>query len=237
MRLRMMRHAAWALILCGHALAAELAPDVRALIEEFQSYRRVAAGYLRSQNAELGAVEVERLRDRLAADRGRLSAASQRDEALTAALAATEALIAGGLKAADRGDTERARTLLEEAAAPLNGWRKARGIRLFSDCVAEISAAYERLDRYRIARPDLANDAIAGDVSAAATRTIAALDACEREAPQLLREGPEFRRLFDGMGGSLRQVPEVVRKRDNAHLHRLLIEQRSFERLIAFRFG
>jgi hypothetical protein len=39
------------------------------------------------------------------------------------------------------------------------------------------------------------------------------------------------------MLASLRQMPEAVRTRDGAQLHRLLIEQRSFERLLSFRFG
>jgi hypothetical protein len=39
------------------------------------------------------------------------------------------------------------------------------------------------------------------------------------------------------MIGSLQQVSQAVRQRDSAYLHRLLIEQRSFERLLAFRYG
>ena len=36
---------------------------------------------------------------------------------------------------------------------------------------------------------------------------------------------------------SLRQIPEALRQSDPAYFHRLIIEQRSFERLLAFRFG
>jgi len=39
------------------------------------------------------------------------------------------------------------------------------------------------------------------------------------------------------MLASLRQIPAAVKARDRAYLHRLLIEQRSFERLLSFRFG
>lgn len=39
------------------------------------------------------------------------------------------------------------------------------------------------------------------------------------------------------MIGSLQQVSQAVRQRHSAYLHRLLIEQRSFERLLAFRYG
>ena len=48
---------------------------------------------------------------------------------------------------------------------------------------------------------------------------------------------PEFRRLIEGMTASMRQMPQAVAGRDGAYLHRLLIEQRSFERLLTFRYG
>ena len=237
MRARMMLLAALPVLLVTGAFADELSPDLRALIEGFQGHRRVAIGYLRTQNGDLGAVEIERLRERFAADRRKLSASTASDQGLAAALIQTEAMLADGLKAADRGEVEHSRRLLEEAAAPLDSWRKAKGIRLFSDCIGELSAAYERLDRYRLKPPDLKEGAAAEDVIRASQGTIVALDRCEREAPGEMRREPEFRRLFDGMRASLQQVPDAVRARDNAVLHRLLIEQRSFERLLSFRFG
>ena len=66
---------------------------------------------------------------------------------------------------------------------------------------------------------------------------MAVLDRCEREASAAMREEPEFRRLFDGMRGSLGQMPGAVTARDGALLYRLLGEQRSFEQLLSFRFG
>lgn len=237
MRVRMAIAAVLTTLLCADALARELPPDLRSLIEGFQAHRRVAIGYLRTQNGDLGAAEIERLQRRWSADRRKLSPHSTVDGALAMALARTETLVADSLKAADGGDVERARALLEGAAGPLDAWRKANDIRLFSDCVADIAAAYERLDGYRLKRPDLADGSIGKKIVTASDETIAALDRCDREAPDALRREPEFRRLFDGMLASLRQMPEAVRARDGAQLHRLLIEQRSFERLLSFRFG
>jgi len=224
-------------LLCAGALARELPPDLRALIEGFQAHRRVAAGYLRTHNGDLGAVEIERLRERWSADRRKLTPASAADAPLAAALARTEGLVADSLKAVDGGDVERARALLEDAAKPLDAWRKSNGFRLFSDCIAEMTAAYERLDGYRRSRPDLADRPTAERIVSYAEGAVAALDRCNREAPADVRREPEFRRLLDGMLGSVRQIPEAVGTRDAARLHRLLIEQRSFERLLAFRFG
>jgi hypothetical protein len=229
--------AAMQVLLCVGAMARDLPSDLRPLIDGFQAHRRVAIGYLRTQNNELGTIEIERLRERWTSDRRRLSPNRTKDAALSTALQQTERLVAASLKSADQGDIERARRLLEEAVAPLNAWRKANGIRLFSDCIAEISSAYEPLDGYRQQTPDLADRSVAGKIQAATNNTIAALNRCDREATEKLNREPEFRRLFDGMLTSLRRMPEAIATRDGALLHRLLIEQRSFERLLNFRFG
>jgi hypothetical protein len=237
MRLTLAMLVALTALLCVGAVARELSADLRPLIEGFQAHRRVALGYLRTQNGDLGAAEIERLQQRWSADRGKLSPQNASDGALSTVLARTEAMVGESLKAIDGGDVERARALLKSAAGPLDAWRKSNDIRLFSDCIAEIAAAYERLDAYRVNRPDLANGSIGAKIMTASNDTITALDRCDREAPEALRRGPEFRRLFDGMRASLRQMPESVRARDRARLYRLLIEQRSFERLLSFRFG
>jgi hypothetical protein len=214
--------------------ARDLAPELGVLLENFQAHRRVAIGYLRTQNPELGATEIERLRDRWAADRLKLAVA---DPALEAALARTEELVAEAMKAVDSGDVERSGRLLQAAAAPLNDWRKANGIRLFSDCIAEITAAYRPLDLYRQENPDLTNRSLAGRILALTDSLNVTLRRCDREAPEAVRGEQEFRRLLDGMRNSLRQMPDAVGARDGAWLHRLLIEQRAFERLLLFRFG
>ena len=89
MRVTMVLLAGLQVLLCCAAVARDLPSDLRALIEGFQAHRRVAIGYLRTQNVDLGAVEIERLRDRWAADRGKLSATTLADRALSAALART----------------------------------------------------------------------------------------------------------------------------------------------------
>jgi hypothetical protein len=224
-------------LLCLAAPARDLEPDLNALFEGFYAHRRVASAYLRTHNIELGAAEIERLRKRWAGERRGLSPATAADASLATALVQTETLLAESLKAADAGDAERARVLLEEAALPLDEWRRANGIRLFSDCIAEVTAAYRRLDVYRQRPPDLNDRATAERVATLANDTVTALSQCEREAGEAVRRQAEFRRLIDGMLASLRQVPQALAARDGAHLYRLLIEQRSLERLLSFRFG
>lgn len=220
----------------GSALASEVSPQLRTLIEDFQAHRRVAVGYLRTNNVDLAAFEVERLRDRWAADVKKIPQELRRED-LNAAVAQIETAVQRALQAADKGDLEQARVALEGADELLTAWRKANGLRLFSDCIVEANSVYERFDSHRLRPPDLTSPVTASAVIAAASAALAAIARCDGEAPAAIRSEPEFRRLVDGMTASLRQVPDAVSRRDGPHLHRLLIEQRSFARLLLFRFG
>ena len=125
----------------------------------------------------------------------------------------------------------------DAAGVPLRTWRAANGIRFFSDCIAQVSASYEALDRYRTSPPDLVDVAVREAIVTGSARVAEALVQCDREAPAGVRTDPEFRRLADGMTASLRQMPQALELGDGSYLHRLLIEQRSFERLLVFRYG
>ena len=56
-------------------------------------------------------------------------------------------------------------------------------------------------------------------------------------APRSIRRHAEFRRLIDGALASLAQIPKAIEARDADLLHRLIIELRSFDNLLAFRYG
>ena len=67
----------------------------------------------------------------------------------------------------------------DRAALALREWRLVNGIRLFSDCIVEIGAAYADLDRHRIQVPDIDNVSIVADISAAAITVERALRKCD----------------------------------------------------------
>jgi hypothetical protein len=108
---------------------------------------------------------------------------------------------------------------------------------LFSDCIARAGSAYEALDIDRRTRPDLSDASVRRRIVEAAAATERALAQCDAEAPPVVRAEPEFRRLMDGFAASLKLVPDAAEKQDGDYLYRLLIEQRAFDRLLAFRFG
>ena len=118
--------------------------DLRGLIEGFQAHRRVALSAIRGRRtATLAAVEIERLRDGLlpiAADR----ACGLTDLPFVSRWRGPSRWSMSRSRLPIGGDLERARALLDQLRQPLADWRQAKGIRLFSDCIAEISAAYGR---------------------------------------------------------------------------------------------
>jgi hypothetical protein len=63
------------------------------------------------------------------------------------------------------------------------------------------------------------------------------LDRCNSIASDAVRAAPEFRRLVDGAKASLMLIPKAIDARDTDLLHRVLIELRSFDNLLAFRYG
>ena len=227
---------AFALVLIGAAtaLATELTPAQRTLFDGFAAHRRVALAYLRTGNADLAAVEIERLIERW---KNSLPGLGPTERSFQRSLADTEAAVENSLAALEKGNLDQARALLDRAAAPLKEWRDGVGIRLFSDCIAELSQAYARLDVHRVSAPDLGNPSVRDAVLTAGRGAEAAARRCDGEAASQVRAHPDFRRLIDGMLNSLRQVPDALRQSDGGALYRLLIEQRSFEQLLAFRFG
>lgn len=206
---------------------------VRAMAERLGADRRVALEYIRTGNMDLALVELERLRARWRAERPRSGRAV--DPNLEQALARVGEGIEASLAAAEKGATEEARAALEQSTAALDGWRTAHRVRLFSDCIVEVSAAFATLGA-PAEQPRL-DDTAAGRIERGAAATLEALSRCDVEAPDDVKRHPEFRRLVDGLTASLKLLPATVARRDRESVHRLIIEQRSFERLLAFRFG
>ncbi len=75
------------------------------------------------------------------------------------------------------------------------------------------------------------------DVAASANAYGKILERCDAMADSPTRQNPEFRRLIDGAKASLGLIPETIAAHDGGRLHRILIELRSYDNLLAFRFG
>ena len=128
------------------------------------------------------------------------------------------------------GNADIARESLDKIRKSLSELRRENNVTVLADCVLDANTAMDALfahDR----EPDWES------VAAGAESYAGTLKRCDGMAPSGIRNHAEFRRLIDGALASLAQIPKSAETRDRDLLHRLLIELRSFDNLLAFRYG
>ena len=222
------------------AKAGDLA-DFNAAVENASAHNRVAIGYLRTGNADLASLELDRLRESW----GRLAErfAGKRPDAfdgnplygniwtgISARLVAADLML-------KTGRPEAASQSLTAIRADLYELRKASGIVVLADCVRDANGVMDALMVYNDRALDFAKPETRFGIANKASIYGHVLERCDGIAADAVRQSPEFRRLVDGAKASLALIPQAIEKRDGNLLHRLLIELRSFDNLLAFRFG
>ncbi len=218
-------------------MADDLA-DFNAAVEAAEAHNRVAIGYLRTGNSDLASLEIDRLRAAWAK-----VAAVKRPAVFdgNALYVMTLTEVSGRLVAADlmlnSGRPEQARQALTAISADLYTLRKSAGIVVLADCIRDSNTAMDALMVYNDRELDWSKPETAAGVSEKSAAYEKILDRCNATASEALRKEGEFRRLIDGAKEGLALVPQAVKTHDTALLHRVLIQLRSFDNLLAFRFG
>src|ERR1019366_3965120 len=230
-------------LLAGPAKSGDLAGDLadfNAAVEQAQSHNRVAIGYLRTGNVDLASLEIDRLREawgalaqRFAGKRPDAFDGIARYGTLWTGVSARLGAAALTLKS---GRSDAAHQSLEAIRGDLYDLRKTAGIAVVADCVRDGNAAMDALMAYDDRALDWTPQTRDGIASKASTYG-AVLERCDGMADGTVRNSPEFRRLVDGAKSSLTLIPKAIATRDGDLLHRVLIELRSFDNLLAFRFG
>lgn len=219
--------------------AADDLADFNAAVEQYAAHQRVAIGYLRTGNLDFAAREIDRARAAWTAASSRFAvppAALSADRKLytTTMLDVATRLVAASIMV-DSGRPDAAQTALNAIRAELSALRKVNGIFVLADCIGDANAVMDRLMAFDDRTLDWSrSSAPVGETAAAYERQ---LNRCDSMADAKVRAAPEFRRLIDGAKHSLSQIPKAVADKDADLLHRLLIELRSFDNLLAFRFG
>ena len=224
--------AAWLMLAFASlpARADDLA-DFNRAVEAAMRHHRVAAGYLRTENIDLAVLEIDGLREAWAKVAALPRPAAFRDqEKYTAAMLDIAARLIGTTLVLNLGRTDVARESLAAVRQVLSQLRRANGVVVLADCVLDANVAMDALFAHDT-QPDWES------VAAGAESYRATLQRCDGMAPPGVRGHAEFRRLIEGAIASLTQVPRAVETRDRDLLHRLLIELRSFDHLLAFRYG
>lgn len=222
------------------ARAGELA-DFNAAVETAAGHNRVAIGYLRTGNTDLASLELDRLREAW----GQLTArfGAKRPDAFdgnplygTTLVGVSARLVAADIMLkSERPDA--ARESLIAIRVDLAALRRSGGIVVLADCVRDANAAMDALMVFNDRALDWTKPDTRFGVASKASVYGHVLERCDGIAGATVANSPEFRRLVDGAKAGLALIPKAIATRDTNLLHRILIELRSFDNLLAFRFG
>jgi hypothetical protein len=242
MRLRWISIATSAVLLAGaRAAPADDLTLFNAAMEDVASHNRIAIGYLRNENVDLAAVELEKMKDAWSAfaERfGRDRPEPFRDNKLfvTMLVDVPTRIVTANIMI-NFGRPDIARSSLQAIREEISAVRRASGVAVLADCVLDANVAMDAFYVYRDRAPDWNDPAAATDIAAKADAFGAAVKRCDAMAAEPVRASPEFRRLVDGIAASLAFVPKAIAARDRDLLYRVIIELRSFDNLLAFRYG
>ncbi len=224
----------------GYTAADELA-DFNAAVEKAAVHNRVALGYLRTDNIDLAAIELERLHAAWIAlvklYGQNPPAAFQGNPRYAATLHDVRFFITTAIAMLSSGQLGAAREALQRNRVLLHEMRQASGVDVLADCVIDANAAMAAFFAFDTNPPDWNKPEAAADVAAKADALAAAAKRCDALAPAEVRESPEFRRLIDGIAASLAFVPKAISTHDTDMLHRVIGELRAFDQLLIFRYG
>jgi len=228
-------------LLAGSLARADDLTDFNAAVETVSAHNRVAIGYLRTGNVDLASLEMDRLRDAWTRFTERFSGKRPdvfADNTLYGKLfTGVSARLVGADIMLKTGRLDAARSALDAVRGDLYDLRKQSGIVVLADCVRDANRMMDALMAYDDPTLDWGSSEIRSGVATKASNYGTLLDRCNGIASEAVRATPEFRRLVDGAKASLMLIPKTINARDTDLLHRILIELRSFDNLLAFRYG
>jgi hypothetical protein len=241
MIVRLVRAACLALLLCASAARADDLAAFNAAVEAAAAHNRVAIGYLRTGNADLASLEIDRLRAAWAKLSQRFSgkrpAAFNGNVLYAKTLVGINARLVGADLLLKSGHLDGARQSLEAVRGDLYALRKSAHVAVLADCILDSNRAAAAFTAYD--KPDIDwNKPGTGPAIAEKGATYAkVLTRCNATASEAIRKSPEFRRLIDEAQTELAKVPDAVANHDTAKVHRINGTLRAINNLLTFRFG
>lgn len=221
---------------------AEVSLDAfSAAVEQASAHNRVALGYLRTENLALAELELDQLSNAWRAVTDRFGAAPPEAFKGNALYGSTlldiSVRIASAHMLLSAGRPQPVIATLQAIRTALAAMRRASKIEVLADCVLDANALMDGLIRFRDDKPDLNAAAQAARLAEAGENYARTIRRCDAMAPTGVRQDPEFRRLIDGSLAGISLLPRAIETRDGNLLHRVLIELRSLDNLLAFRYG
>ena len=138
----------------------------------------------------------------------------------------------------DNDQPEKARSQLLKLRDNLFQAHQKLKITVFDDCIWQLNRLGPALWHYKKNKPDLNDPEQAKEVAAATAAYLAQLNTCDEQADAKLKADADYARIITGARRSLERIPaESLANRDDGQLYRFIIELRSFDRLLYFRYG
>jgi hypothetical protein len=229
-----------AIFTAASAAAGDLS-NFNEAIEKVAAHNRVATNYLRTGNGDLAAIEIDDMRSawsKLTKQfEGKTPDAFADNALYTDLLQNTAGRIDKTLGLIDGGDLPGAAKETVEFREKLSAMRRASGLYILADCVLDANKAMDEFFAYKTTLPQWSGKGVKADVQSKAAIYGYLLSRCDAMATPAVKADPEFRRLVDGAFNGLSFVPQAVSNEDSNQLYRVLIELRSFDNLLFFRFG
>jgi len=237
----MVRAACFALALVASPAMASDLGEFNVAAEAVASHNRVAIGYLRTGNNDLAALEIDRTREAWGALQrhfaGRRPDVFAGNRVYSRMFTGVSARLVAAALLLNAGRPDAAADSLNAIRGDFYALREAAGIVVLADCVRDANTAMDALMVYNDRAIDWTKPETTFGLAGKASIYGYVLDRCDRVADMPVHQAPEFRRLVDGAKASLALIPKAIETRDGDLLHRVLIELRSFDNLLAFRYG
>ena len=222
------------------SFAGELA-DFNAAVEKAAVHQRAALSQLRNGNAEQAGREIEHMSKAWAALVTRFGSkppdAFDGNVLYTPTLAdVTQRIVrASRMIGARRGDA--AREALTPIRAALSQMRRTSGVTVLADCILDANTAMDDFYAFKDNPPDWTRPENRFAVATKSAVYRRELQRCDSIAPGQVRADPQFRRVLDGAFAGLDLVQGAINARDTDLLMRILNELRSFDTMLALRYG
>jgi hypothetical protein len=229
-------------LLDGAATAkADDLTDFNAAVEAAEAHNRVAIGYLRTGNADLASLELDRLRtawgNLVEHFSGHRPAAFDGNVLYAKTLIGINVRLVGADLLLKTGHLDGARNSLDAVSGDLYALRKSAHVVVLADCIRDSNKAAAAFMAYDRPELDWSKPGTDRAIAEKAAAYIGVLDRCDAMASEAVRKQPEFRRLIDDAKNELAKVPQAVKNRDTSQLHRINGSLRAIDNLLAFRFG
>ncbi len=215
--------------------------DFNTLMEGVASHIRVAIDALKTGNADLATLEIDRTRQSWGMLQqhfgGRRPKMFETNTHYKNIMTGVSARLVGAELLLNAGRPDAAIDSLNKLRGDFYELRKSSGIVVLADCVRDADTAMDALMAYDGGALDFDKAETRADLAAKATDYGNTLKRCDGIASEAVHAEPEFRRLMDGAQASLALIPKAIAARAGDLLHRVLNELRSFDNLLASRFG